>query len=92
MDEVIFEEFKGTGNMELVLDRRLSDRRIFPAMDINRSSTRKEELLLTEEVLTKTWILRKFLAEMNSIEAMEFLRDRMKKSKSNERFLASMKD
>ncbi len=92
MDEVIFEEFKGTGNMEMVLDRRLSDRRIFPAMDLNRSSTRKEELLMADEVLNKIWILRKFLAEMNPIEAMEFLTDRMKKSKTNERFLASMKD
>ncbi len=92
MDEVIFEEFKGTGNMELVLDRRLSDRRIFPAMDINRSSTRKEELLIPDEVLTKIWVLRKFLAEMNPIEAMEFLIDRLKKTKSNEKFLASMKD
>ena len=92
MDEVIFEEFKGTGNMELVLDRRLSDRRIFPAMDINRSSTRKEELLLDQETLNKIWILRKFLAEMNPIEAMEFLVDRMKKTKSNAKFLASMKD
>ncbi len=92
MDEVIFEEFKGTGNMELVLDRRLSDRRIFPAMDINRSSTRKEELLMDDDVLTKIWILRKFLAEMNPIEAMGFLLDRLKKTKNNERFLASMKD
>ncbi|MCK4301606.1 MAG: transcription termination factor Rho [candidate division Zixibacteria bacterium] len=92
MDEVIFEEFKGTGNMELVLDRRISDRRIFPAMDINRSSTRKEELLIPDEVLTKIWVLRKFLAEMNPIEAMEFLIDRLKKTKSNEKFLASMKD
>ncbi len=92
MDEVIFEEFKGTGNMEMVMDRRLADRRIFPAMDINRSSTRKEELLLTDEILNKVWILRKFLAEMNPVEAMEFLLDRMKKTKGNERFLASMKD
>ncbi len=92
MDEVIFEEFKGTGNMELVLDRRLSDRRIFPAMDINRSSTRKEELLQPNEILSKIWILRKFLAEMNPIEAMEFLLDRLKKTKSNEKFLSSMKD
>lgn len=92
MDEVIFEEFKGTGNMELVLDRRLSDRRIFPAMDINRSSTRKEELLMSDETLTKIWILRKFLAEMNPIESMEFLVDRMKKTKTNAKFLASMKD
>ncbi len=92
MDEVIFEEFKGTGNMEMVMDRRLSDRRIFPALDINRSSTRKEELLQAEEILSKIWILRKFLAEMNPIEAMEFLLDRLKKTKTNERFLASMKD
>ncbi len=92
MDEVIFEEFKGTGNMEMVMDRRLADRRIFPAMDINRSSTRKEELLLSDEILNKVWILRKFLAEMNPVEAMEFLLDRMKKTKGNERFLASMKD
>ncbi len=92
MDEVIFEEFKGTGNMELVLDRRLSDRRIFPAMDLNRSSTRKEELLMDQETLSKIWILRKFLAEMNPIEAMEFLLDRMKKTKNNKRFMASMKD
>jgi transcription termination factor Rho len=92
MDEVIFEEFKGTGNMEMVLDRRLSDRRIFPAMDINRSGTRKEELLLTPEDLNKVWILRKFLNEMNSVEAMEFLLDRIRKTKSNSKFLESMKD
>ncbi|MFQ5499648.1 MAG: transcription termination factor Rho [Candidatus Zixiibacteriota bacterium] len=92
MDEVIFEEFKGTGNMEMVLDRRLSDRRIFPAMDINRSSTRKEELLVDEETISKVWVLRKFLAEMNPMEAMGFLLDRLKKTKDNERFLASMKD
>lgn len=92
MDEVIFEEFKGTGNMELILDRRLSDRRIFPAMDINRSSTRKEELLVSEDILAKVWILRKFLAEMNPIEAMEFLIGRLRKTKDNEKFLASMKD
>ncbi len=92
MDEVIFEEFKGTGNNELVLDRRLSDRRIFPAMDINRSSTRKEELLMDPDTLTKVWILRKFLAEMSPIEAMEFLLDRLKKTKNNEKFLQSMKN
>ena len=92
MDEVIFEEFKGTGNMELVLDRRLGDRRIYPAIDINRSSTRKEELLLDSDTLQKIWILRKFLSEMNPIEAMEFLRDRMKKAKTNKAFLSSMKD
>lgn len=92
MDEVIFEEFKGTGNMEMVLDRRLSDRRIFPAIDINRTGTRKEELLLTENELNKVWILRKFLNEMNAVEAMEFLLDRMRKTKSNDQFLDSMKD
>ncbi|SYZ72984.1 transcription termination factor [Candidatus Zixiibacteriota bacterium] len=92
MDEVIFEEFKGTGNLEMVLDRRLADRRIFPAMDLNRSSTRKEELLLEPDVLAKVWILRKFLAEMNPVEAMEFLIDRMKKTKNNKQFLQSMKD
>jgi transcription termination factor Rho len=92
MDEVIFEEFKGTGNMEMVLDRRLSDRRVFPAMDINRSSTRKEELLLPPEDLSKIWILRKFLNEMNSVEAMEFLLDRIRKTKNNSKFLESMKD
>ncbi|UCB53478.1 MAG: transcription termination factor Rho [Candidatus Zixiibacteriota bacterium] len=92
MDEVIFEEFKGTGNMEMVLDRRLSDRRVFPAMDINRSSTRKEELLLPPEDLSKVWILRKFLNEMNSVEAMEFLLDRIKKTKNNSKSLESMKD
>ena len=92
MDEVIFEEFKGTGNMEMVLDRRLADRRIYPAMDINRSSTRKEELLVEQDVLAKIWILRKFLAEMNPMEAMEFLVDRLKKTKTNAKFLASMKD
>ena len=92
MDEVIFEEFKGTGNMEMVMDRRLADRRVFPAMDINRSSTRKEELLLPPDVLSKVWVLRKFLAEMNPIDAMEFLLDRLKKTKDNKRFLASMKD
>jgi len=92
MDEVIFEEFKGTGNMEIVLDRRLQDRRIFPAMDINRSGTRKEELLLSEEELSKVWILRRFLNEMNSVEAMEFLLDRIRKTKNNSKFLESMKD
>ncbi len=92
MDEVIFEEFKGTGNMEMVMDRRLADRRIFPAMDINRSSTRKEELLMDPDTLTKIWILRKFLAEMSPVDAMEFLLDRIRKTKNNERFLASMKD
>jgi len=90
MDDVIFEEFKGTGNMELVLDRRLSDRRIFPAMDINRSGTRKEELLLTPMELQRVWILRKLLNEMNPIEAMEFLIDKMRKTKDNREFLKTM--
>jgi transcription termination factor Rho len=90
MDEVIFEEFKGTGNMELVLDRRLADRRIFPAIDINTSGTRKEELLLTKEELSRVWILRKFLNEMNITEAMEFLITRMRGTKNNKEFLDSM--
>jgi len=90
MDDVIFEEFKGTGNMEIVLDRRLSDRRIFPAIDINRSGTRKEELLLTAEELNRVWILRKFLNEMSPVDAMEFLLDRILKVKTNAKFLESM--
>lgn len=92
MDEVIFEEFKGTGNMELVLDRRLSDRRIFPSIDINRSGTRKEELLLDERELARVWILRKVLSEMNVIEAMEFLLDKLKATKSNKDFLDLMSE
>ena len=90
MDDVIFEEFKGTGNMELVLDRALSDRRIFPAIDVNRSGTRKEELLLDEEELNKVYILRKFLSEYDSIEAMEFLLDKMRGTKNNKEFMQSM--
>ncbi len=90
MDDVIFEEFKGTGNMEIVLDRRLQDKRIFPAMDINRSGTRKEELLMTPEELKRIWILRKFLSEMNPVEAMEFLLERIMKTKTNAKFLDSM--
>ncbi len=90
MDEVIFEEFKGTGNMELVLDRRLSDRRTFPAIDINKSGTRKEELLLSEYELNRVWILRKFLAELSPVEAMEFLLQRMRGTKGNEEFLKNM--
>jgi len=92
MDEVIFEEFKGTGNMELVLDRRISDRRIFPAIDINRSGTRKEELLMSERELSRVWILRKFLNSMNSVEAMEFLLERLKRTKDNQQFLDTMND
>ncbi len=90
MDEVIFEEFKGTGNMEIHLDRRLSDKRIFPAIDINKSGTRKEELLLDPVVLAKVFVLRKVLSPMSATEAMELLRDRMKPTKSNPDFLASM--
>lgn len=91
MDEVIFEEFKGTGNMELVLDRKLSDRRIFPAIDINKSGTRKEELLLGDDVLQRVWLLRKVLNPLNTIDAMEWLLDKMKGSKSNKDFLEMMK-
>lgn len=90
MDEVIFEEFKGTGNMELQLDRRLSDRRIYPAIDVTRSGTRKEELLLDEFELNRIWILRKFLAELTPVEAMEFLLQRMRGTKTNKDFLDSM--
>jgi len=92
MDEVIFEEFKGTGNMELVLDRKLSDRRIFPSIDINRSGTRKKDLLIEKEDLNRIWILRKILNEMTSIEAMEFLLSRMQNTKSNKKFLISMSE
>jgi transcription termination factor Rho len=90
MDEVIFEEFKGTGNMEIVLDRKLSDKRIFPAIDLHKSGTRKEELLLTPEVLNRMWILRKLLSSMNPVDAMEFLIDRMKGTKSNAEFFEKM--
>ena len=90
MDDVIFEEFKGTGNMELVLDRKIADRRIFPAIDLNRSGTRKEELLLSPEELNKVWILRKFLSDKNPVEAMEFLVERVSKAKNNKAFLKSM--
>ena len=90
MDEVIFEEFKGTGNMELVLDRKLSDRRIYPSFDLVRSGTRKEELLLDKKVLARMWILRKLLNDMNVIEAMEFIQDRMRRTKTNEEFMETM--
>ena len=92
MDEVIFEEFKGTGNMELVLDRRLSDRRIYPSIDINRSGTRKEEYLLEERELARVWILRKVLSDMNIIEAMEFLLDKVRSTKTNKEFLNVMSE
>ncbi|MDP6569087.1 MAG: transcription termination factor Rho [Candidatus Marinimicrobia bacterium] len=90
MDDVIFEEFKGTGNMELVLDRRLSDRRIYPSFDLIRSGTRKEELLLKKKELARIWILRKLLNEMTPIEAMEFLLDRMRRTSKNKEFLDTM--
>ncbi len=90
MDEVIFEEFKGTGNMEINLDRRLSDRRLYPAINIKRSATRKEELLLTEEVLNKVWVLRKVINPMDDAEIIELLIDKMRKTKNNEAFLRSM--
>ncbi len=90
MDEVIFEEFKGTGNSEVYLDRKLADRRMFPAIEINRSGTRKEELLLSEDEINKMWILRKVLAPLSSVEAMELLRDKLLATKSNKDFLKSM--
>ncbi|MGQ1910392.1 transcription termination factor Rho [Marinifilum sp. RC60d5] len=92
MDEVIFEEFKGTGNMELQLDRKLSNKRIYPAVDITASSTRREDLLLDENQLNRIWVLRNFLTDMNSVEAMQFISDRMRKTRSNEEFLISMND
>jgi transcription termination factor Rho len=90
MDEVIFEEFKGTGNMEIVLDRKLSDRRVFPAMDINRSGTRKEELLIDADDLNRIWILRKLFSDFNTVEAMEFMLEKMRGTKSNKEFLKMM--
>jgi transcription termination factor Rho len=90
MDEVIFEEFKATGNMEIHLDRRLVDKRIFPAIDINRSGTRKEELLVRKDVLSRVWILRKLLAQLNPVEAMEFVMDKVDGTKTNQEFLESM--
>ncbi len=90
MDEVIFEEFKGTGNMELQLDRRISNRRIFPAIDLVSSSTRRDDLLLDETTLQRMWIMRKYLADMNPVEAMEFMEQRIKQTKSNEEFLMTM--
>ena len=90
MDEVIFEEFKGTGNMELQLDRNLSNKRIFPAVNIVASSTRRDDLLQDKQTLDRMWILRKYLADMNPIEAMDFVKDRMEKTKDNDEFLMSM--
>jgi transcription termination factor Rho len=90
MDEVIFEEFKGTGNCEIILDRKIADRRVFPAIDITKSGTRKEELLVDKNTLSKMWILRKILTQMGSVEAMEFLLDKLKLSKSNADFFQNM--
>ena len=90
MDEVIFEEFKGTGNMEIHLDRRLVDKRVFPAIDVNRSGTRKEELLLTDYELNRVWVLRKVLNPLNSVDSMELLIEKIKESQTNADFLASM--
>lgn len=90
MDDVIFEEFKGTGNMELVLDRRLADRRIFPAIDILRSGTRKEELLVSQEEISRTWLLRKYLADKTPIESMEFILEKIESTKSNKEFFKLM--
>jgi len=92
MDDVIFEEFKGTGNMELQLDRRLSNKRIFPSVDIIASSTRRDDLLLSEETLNRMWVLRNFLSDMNPVEAMEFLLNRLRRTSTNEEFLLSMND
>lgn len=90
MDEVIFEEFKGTGNSEIVLDRTLSDRRIFPAIDVIKSGTRREELLIPDARLSRIWILRKLLADMSSIEAMNFILDKMRGTRDNDEFLVTM--
>jgi len=90
MDEVIFEEFKGTGNMELQLDRKISNRRIFPAIDLTSSSTRRDDLLLDEQTLQRMWIMRKYLADMNPVEAMEFIEQRFKQTRTNEEFLLTM--
>ena len=90
MDDVIFEEFKGTGNLEVLLDRRLMDKRVFPCIDINRSGTRKEELLMPKDELTRVWILRKVLNPLSPVEAMELIIDKLSKTKSNAEFLASM--
>ena len=92
MDEVIFEEFKGTGNMELQLDRKLSNKRVFPAVDVMASSTRRDDLLLDRDVLNKMWVIRRFLSDRTSVEAMEFLKERMERTRTNEEFLITMQD
>ncbi len=91
MDEVIYEEFKGTGNSELHLDRKISEKRVYPAINVNRSGTRREELLVGEDELQSLWILRKFLHPMEEVEAMEFLFDKLQKTKTNEEFFNNMK-
>jgi transcription termination factor Rho len=91
MDEVIYEEFKGTGNMELPLDRRIAEKRVFPAININKSGTRREELLTAEDELQRMWILRKLLHPMDEIAAIEFLLDKLKDTKTNDEFFMSMK-
>jgi transcription termination factor Rho len=90
MDDVIFEEFKGTGNMEVHLDRRLMDKRVFPTINLEQSGTRKEELLLDKDDLQRVWLLRKALSQLNPVEAMELLLDKLKMTKSNKEFLAAM--
>ena len=90
MDEVIFEEFKGTGNMELQLDRSLSNKRIFPAVNLVASSTRRDDLLLSKETLDRMWILRNIISEMNSMEAMDYIKKNMERTRNNEEFLISM--
>ena len=90
MDEVIFEEFKGTGNMELQLDRKLANKRVYPAVDVIASGTRREDLLLPRDVMNRTWVLRKYLSDMNPVEAMEFLQKQMSLTDTNEEFLATM--
>ena len=92
MDEVIFEEFKGTGNMELQLDRKIANKRIFPAIDLTSSSTRRDDMLLDAQTLQRMWIMRKYLSDMNPIEAMDFINDRFRKTRNNEEFLISMND
>ena len=90
MDDIIYEEFKGTGNMELQLDRKLSNKRVFPAVDIMASSTRRDDLLLRPETLQRMWILRRYLSDRTSVEAMEFMRDQMEKTRDNDELLRSM--
>jgi transcription termination factor Rho len=91
MDDVIYEEFKGTGNMEIHLDRRMAEKRIYPSINVNRSGTRREELLLKPDILQKVWILRKLLYPMDELEAMEFLLDKIKATKNNSEFFDSMR-